>query len=88
MSSGRIPINKVTNDQAQIYDVYKSFSKKWKPKKLSETLEKADSSDDSYIKKSGAKISLFPRLPSSLKPMSLTIKTNINQVDVLLNEKK
>ena len=76
----------VTNDQAQ-YTMFTKLSKS-EAQKLSETLEKADSSDDSYIKKVGRRFLFFPAYRVALKPMSLTIKTNINQVDVLLNEKK
>lgn len=48
----------VTNDQAQ-YTMFTKLSKS-EAQKLSETLEKADSSDDSYIKKWGEDFSFSP----------------------------
>ena len=76
----------VTNDQAQ-YTAFPKLSKR-EVQKLLETLEKANSSDNSYVKKVGRKFLFFPDYRVALKPMSLTIKTNVNQVDVLLNKKK
>lgn len=76
----------VTTAQAQ----YASFTKlsKKEAQQLTKTLETADSSADSYVKKVGRKFLFFPDYRVALKPMSLTIKTNVNKVDVLLNEKK
>ncbi len=76
----------VTTAQAQ----YASFTKlsKKEAQQLAKTLETADSSADSYVKKVGRKFLFFPDYRVALKPMSLTIKTNVNKVDVLLNEKK
>lgn len=76
----------VTTAQAQ----YASFTKlsKKEAQQLTKTLENADSSADSYVKKVGRKFLFFSDYRVALKPMSLTIKTNVNKVDVLLNEKK
>lgn len=77
---------KVTTDEAK----YATFSKlsKTEADKLSSELEKADASDDAYVKKIGHKFLIFPNYRIALKPLNLTIKTNVNKVDVLLNKKK
>lgn len=77
---------KVTTDEAK----YATFSKlsKTEADKLSSELEKADASDDAYVKKIGRKFLIFPNYRIALKPLNLTIKTNVNKVDVLLNKRK
>ncbi|MBJ8326395.1 zinc ribbon domain-containing protein [Streptococcus pacificus] len=55
---------------------------------LKKELQNADSDADLYIKSVGTKFGVFPDYKVAVKPMSLTIKTNVNKMDILLNDKK
>ena len=55
---------------------------------LSEELKTASSSDGSYVKRVGSRFLVFPNYRIAFEPMSLIIKTNVNKVDISLNEKK
>lgn len=77
---------KVTTDEAK----YATFTKlsTSEADKLSRDLINADASDDAYVKKIGRKFLIFPNYRIALKPLDLTIKTNVDKVDILLNKKK
>lgn len=51
-------------------------------------MQDAGASDNQYVKKVGQKFLIFPNYRIALKPLNLTIKTNVNKVDILLNKKK
>lgn len=76
----------VTNDEAQ-FAQFEALDKA-QQKEVAADLKQASSSDDMYIKSVGRKFLLFPDYRVAIKPMSLTIKTNVPNVDILLNKKK
>ncbi|MCR8968220.1 zinc ribbon domain-containing protein [Streptococcus zalophi] len=55
---------------------------------LKKELQEADASANLYVKSVGSKFGIFPDYKIAVKPMSLTIKTNVNKMDILLNDKK
>lgn len=77
---------RVTNDQAK----YARFSglNQADAQQLTETLETAEPGDDLYVTRVGRKFLVFPDYRIAMKPLSLTIKTNIEGLDILLNKKK
>ena len=77
---------KVTTDEAK-YATFKKLSKA-EANQLSQDLQDAGASDNQYVKKVGQKFLIFPNYRIALKPLNLTIKTNVNKVDILLNKKK
>ena len=77
---------KVTTDEAK-YATFKKISKA-EANQLSQDLQDAGSSNNQYVKKVGQKFLIFPNYRIALKPLNLTIKTNVNKVDILLNKKK
>ncbi|MEX2784766.1 zinc ribbon domain-containing protein [Streptococcus sp. H49] len=77
---------KVTNDDVK-YAKYSPISKQ-QADELKEELERADESDDYYVERVGTRFFFFPDYRIAMKPMSLTIKTNLPNMDVLLNQKR
>ncbi|MGT2946135.1 zinc ribbon domain-containing protein [Streptococcus chenjunshii] len=76
----------VTNDDVK-YAKYSAISDK-EAQQLEEELGKADESDDYYITRVGTRFLFFPDYRIAMKPMSLTVKTNLPNMDVLLNQKR
>lgn len=76
----------ITNDEAR----YTNFDvlDKSQREELAAELKKATAKDDVYVKSVGRKFFIFPDYRIAMKPMSLTIKTNVPDVDILLNRKK
>lgn len=75
---------KVTTDEAK----YATFKNSAEANQLSQDLQDAGASDNQYVKKVGQKFLIFPNYRIALKPLNLTIKTNVNKVDILLNKRK
>lgn len=76
----------ITNDEAR----YTNFDilDKSQREELATELKKATANDDVYVKSVGRKFFIFPDYRIAVKPMALTIKTNVPDVDILLNRKK
>ncbi|MGT2933730.1 zinc ribbon domain-containing protein [Streptococcus catagoni] len=77
---------KITNDQARFAN-YKPLKKE----EISQTaikLKRATSKDELYITSVGRKFFLFPDYRVAVKPITLTMETNVPDVDILLNQKK
>lgn len=77
---------RITNDQAQ----YARFSRlsQADARQLTETLKTAEAGDDLYVTRVGRKFLVFPDYRIAMKPLSLTIKTNVEGLEVFLNQKK
>lgn len=76
----------VTNDQAA-YANFKPIQKS-EVSLLKKTLQTATSSDQLYMKSVGRRFLIFPDYRVAMKPMTLILKTNVPNVDLLLNQKK
>lgn len=76
----------LTNDQAR-YTSFKRYSKAELVSKRQQ-LQTATAADDMYVKSVGRKFLIFPDYRIAVKPVALTIKTNVPNVDILLNHKK
>lgn len=76
----------ITNDQA----AFASFTPlpKSEISSLKKELKSATASDPVYIKSIGHRFWIFPDYRVAMKPMSLTLKTNVPNMDLLLNQKK
>lgn len=77
---------KITSDQAR-FAYFKRLSKGEKAK-LEEQILSADAQDEWYLKNVGYKFLVFPDYRIAIKPKTLTLKTNVPKVDLLLNNKK
>lgn len=77
---------KITFDEAN----YAEFSKLQNSDKeaVRKELESATSSDNLYVTSIGRKFGIFPNYKIAMKPMELTITTNVPNMDILLNQKK
>ncbi|MGT2958335.1 hypothetical protein A9Q68_07585 [Streptococcus bovimastitidis] len=75
----------ITNDEA----TFAEFSRldKSQVKEVKEALKSADQSDDQYLVSTGRHFGIFPDYHVAMRPMSLTIKTNLKDEDILLNQK-
>ncbi|MGT2887932.1 zinc ribbon domain-containing protein [Streptococcus didelphis] len=77
---------KITNDEA-LYATFHRINPDH-AQEVKKQLKEADSSDQVYIKSIGRKFLVFPDYRIAMKPLSLTLKTNLKGVDILLNHKK
>lgn len=76
----------ITNDEAN-YASFTALSKS-KAQAIGDSLKTADSSSSLYIKRVGRRFGIFPDYKVAMRPMSLTLKTNVAKMDLLLNQKK
>ncbi|MGT2935561.1 zinc ribbon domain-containing protein [Streptococcus castoreus] len=76
----------MTNDDAK-YTNFTRFSKSDLAIKRQD-LKAANSDSAVYVKSVGRRFWIFPDYRIAIKPMALTIRTNVPNVDVLLNDKK
>ncbi|EKS21009.1 hypothetical protein HMPREF9318_00963 [Streptococcus urinalis FB127-CNA-2] len=76
----------VTNDEAQFAN-YKHLTSS-QADTLKTELKLAQSGDDRYMVSVGRRFFIFPDYRVAIKPISLTLKTNVPNVDILLNQKK
>ncbi|EHI70869.1 zinc ribbon domain-containing protein [Streptococcus ictaluri] len=76
----------ITNDEAR----YTRFSrlKSSDVAAEKERLKKAGPEDELYVKSVGRKFLIFPDYRIAVKPIRLTLKTNLPNLDLLLNDKK
>lgn len=75
----------ITNDEASFAEF--SRLEKSQIQEVKEALQSADQSDDQYLVSTGRHFGIFPDYHIAMKPMSLTIKTNLPDEDILLNQK-
>ncbi|KGR73365.1 zinc ribbon domain-containing protein [Streptococcus phocae subsp. salmonis] len=76
----------LTNDDAK-YSNFARLEQSEKEEKKQQ-LKTATAKDDVYVTSVGRKFLIFPDYRIAVKPISLSIKTNVPNVDVLLNQKK
>lgn len=76
----------ITNDEAK-YAEFTALDAS-EAQQLSKELKNADESSDYFVKRVGSRWGIFPNYKIAFKPMDLTIKTNVDKVDILLNKKK
>ncbi|VTS42312.1 Predicted membrane protein [Streptococcus pseudoporcinus] len=76
---------KITNDEANF--AHFTRLKKSEINQVKKELSEADASDSIYLKSKGRHFGIFPAYHIAMKPMSLTIKTNLPNEDILLNQK-
>ncbi|EMB72316.1 zinc ribbon domain-containing protein [Streptococcus mutans] len=77
----------ITNDEAQ-YTKFSRLKTSLKKRSLRQKLLSAKASDKLYLKSIGHKFFFFPDYRLAMKPLKLTLKTNVSGLDVLLNGKK
>lgn len=77
----------ITNDEAQ-YTKFARLKTKASQRSLRSKLLMADSSDTVYLKRIGSRFFFFPDYRLAMKPLKLKLKTNVSDLDVLLNDKK
>ncbi|MCU9533986.1 zinc ribbon domain-containing protein [Streptococcus sp. CSL10205-OR2] len=70
------------------YTTFTKLENQEEKEALKKELQEADASANLYVKSVGSKFGIFPDYKIAVKPMSLTIKTNVNKMDILLNDKK
>ncbi|MGT2772304.1 TcaA 3rd/4th domain-containing protein [Streptococcus marimammalium] len=70
------------------YTTFTKLENKKEKEALKKELQEADETANFYVKSVGSKFGIFPDYKIAVKPMSLTIKTNVNKMDILLNDKK
>lgn len=76
----------ITNDEAN-YANFEPLSKS-EARKLGQEIKEGNKNDSMYLKRVGSRLGIFPDYRIANKPMSLTLKTNVPKLDVLLNQKK
>lgn len=77
---------KITFDEAKYADFDRISSSD--KDTVKEELKSATSSDEVYVTSVGRRFFFFPDYKIAMKPLSLTITTNVNGMDILLNNKK
>ncbi|MCW1063403.1 hypothetical protein OJ587_12245, partial [Streptococcus anginosus] len=75
----------ITNDEAN-YANFEPLSKS-EARKLGQEIKEGNKNDSMYLKRVGSRLGIFPDYRIANKPMSLTLKTNVPKLDVLLNQK-
>lgn len=76
----------ITNDEA-MYTKFRRYSQK-ELRQKKQDLKAASQDSAVQVKSVGRRFWIFPDYRIAIKPMDLTIKTNVPQADVLLNQKK
>ena len=76
----------ITTEEAQ-YTKFNRLSNS-SAQKLTKQLRSANASDSFYLKNIGHTFLIFPKYRIAMKPLRLTIKTNVKKTDILLNEKE
>lgn len=76
----------ITNDEAR-FTHFRRYNQKELAQKAKE-LKEAGPESPIQVVSVGRRFLIFPDYRIALKPMDLTIQTNVPQVDVLLNQKK
>ncbi|WP_373809053.1 zinc ribbon domain-containing protein [Streptococcus ferus] len=77
----------IASDEAS-YTKFSPVTSKSKQEELRIKLLTATPKDNMYLKSVGRRFGIFPDYRIALKPLSLTVKTNLSGVDILLNQKK
>ena len=77
----------ITNDEAQ-YTKFSRLKTKAAQRSLRQKLLAADASDTVYLKRVGRRFFFFSDYRLAMKPLKLKLKTNVANLDVLLNDKK
>ncbi|MDW7797748.1 hypothetical protein SCR05_09345 [Streptococcus canis] len=76
----------ITNDEAKFTD-FRRYSQRELAQKAKE-LKEAGPDSAIQVKSVGRRFLIFPDYRIAIKPMDLTLKTNVPQMDLLLNHKK
>ena len=77
----------ITNDEAQ-YTKFARLKTKAAQSSLRRKLLMAGASDTLYLKRIKQRFFFFPDYRLAMKPLKLKLKTNVSNLDVLLNDKK